>query len=343
LLKEHAAGKTSDARPNATAMETAMLSALVIKDFAIIDRLELFFDRGMHVLTGETGAGKSIIIDALNLLLGGRASTEVIRTGCDEALVQGPFEPTGPLAASLTTQLRTLGIPFPEGQFVVRRTITRSGRNKVFINGSLVTVSTLRDLARGLVDISGQHEHYSLMDSGEHIHILDRFAAHHTLCDDVSEGYDKLRRMRDERDALRAEARARLARNDYLRFQLDELDDADLQADEERALEDELDTLQHAETLQELSYRIEHELYERDGAVNEVIGSLQREVERLVGQTRLFEGVSQQLNHRSEALADVVHEVRRLAIPDADPVRRDGVPARLDRTERVTRAYVPAG
>ena len=131
-----------------------MLSHLVIRNFAIIDELEIAFHPGFTVLTGETGAGKSIIVDALNLLLGGRASTDVIRTEEDQAIVEGVFEPEGAAADRIADRLDVRGIDF-DGQLIVRRIVSRTGRNKVFINGSLTTVSNLSETTHNLVDISG--------------------------------------------------------------------------------------------------------------------------------------------------------------------------------------------
>ena len=152
-----------------------MLTTLVIKDFAIISELELSFGSGMTVLSGETGAGKSIIINAMKLLLGGRASSDIVRSGAREAVVEGMFT-VEPGQNQVRRYLTALGIHIEDDEFVVRRTIPRSGRGHVFIGGTLQSLATLRELMRCVADISGQHEHVSLLDSSRHLTIVDRYA-----------------------------------------------------------------------------------------------------------------------------------------------------------------------
>ena len=135
-----------------------MLTTLVIKDFAIISELELGFDAGMSVLTGETGAGKSIIVSALSLLLGGKASPDLVRTGAEEACVEGMFTVDRRHAPTMA-MLQSIGIDLDDDEFVVRRTIPRKGRGRIFIGGTLQNLSSLRNLMRTVIDISGQHEH----------------------------------------------------------------------------------------------------------------------------------------------------------------------------------------
>ena len=152
-----------------------MLTTLVIKDFAIISELELTFEDGMSILTGETGAWKSIIVSALGLLLGGRASTDIIRTGADEAVVEGLFTVDRTHAPTMA-MLESIGIDLDDDEFVVRRVVPRKGRGRIYIGGTLQTVTTLRDLMRTVIDISGQHEHVSLLDEAKHLSIVDQYA-----------------------------------------------------------------------------------------------------------------------------------------------------------------------
>ncbi|MCK4501926.1 MAG: AAA family ATPase, partial [Desulfuromonadales bacterium] len=150
-----------------------MLTDLIIKKFAIIDNLHVAFGSGFNVLTGETGAGKSIIIDAVNLLLGGRARGEVIRTGEDEATVEAIFN----LGNNDSLQEKLLAAGLSGGdELLVRRIVTRAGKNRIFVNGSAVTLSQLRELTSGLVNIYGQHEHQNLQRTETHLELLDNFA-----------------------------------------------------------------------------------------------------------------------------------------------------------------------
>ncbi|MEW5740972.1 MAG: AAA family ATPase, partial [Myxococcota bacterium] len=149
-----------------------MLTRLRLSNFAVIEEAEVSFGDGLTVLTGETGAGKSIVIDALGLVIGARAEAEVIRAGADEAQVEALFDKVPELAA----RLEALGLPDDGAEVIVRRTVARSGRARAYVNGSLVTVSVLQRLMRGLVDIAGQHEHLALFDSAEHLALLDSLA-----------------------------------------------------------------------------------------------------------------------------------------------------------------------
>jgi len=231
-----------------------MLSHLVIRNFAIIEHLEIPFYNGFTVLTGETGAGKSIVIDALNLLLGGRAMTEVIRTSETQAVVEGIFEPSATMLARINAKLEDRGITTQEDQIMVRRIVSRSGRNKVFINGSLTTVAALAEITTGLVDISGQHEHYSLLDPEGHIDILDAFAGVEAERVEMAVAYGEVARIRREIAAIHRDVRQRLNRMDFLRFQLEEIDQANLKVEEEEELEEELGRLKYAEKIQDAGH-----------------------------------------------------------------------------------------
>src|SRR5512137_2631171 len=151
-----------------------MLTDLFIKNFAIIDNLHVAFSDGLNVLTGETGAGKSIIIDAVNLVLGGRASAELIRTGEDEAVVEALFDLSG--RDEILARLAGSGVEC-DGELLVKRTVARSGRNRVFVGGGLSTIAALSDLARHLINIYGQHESQTLLKPDNHLLLLDGFAS----------------------------------------------------------------------------------------------------------------------------------------------------------------------
>src|SRR2546425_220534 len=157
-----------------SAILPAMLELLRVRAFAIIEELEVHFAPGFNVLTGETGAGKSILVDALHLVLGGRAQVEAVRTGADEAEVQALFRPRDPAATD--ERLSGLGLPAAGAELVVRRTVQREGRSRAWVNGALATAAQLAQATRGLLDISGQHEHVGLLDAQTHLAMLDRYA-----------------------------------------------------------------------------------------------------------------------------------------------------------------------
>src|SRR5688572_29408948 len=150
-----------------------MLSALCIENLALVDRIEIELGRGLNVITGETGAGKSVLVNALSLVLGARASTEVIRTGAQEAVVEAMLDV--PEGSSLLDRLRAKGIEVESGELIVRRVISRAGKSRVTINGQMITVAMLSELMRGVVDITGQHEHVALLDPAGHLTIVDAY------------------------------------------------------------------------------------------------------------------------------------------------------------------------
>ena len=221
-----------------------MLAALRIESLAIVDSLEVRFDGGLNVLTGETGAGKSILVDALALLLGGRADPGGIRAGCDEAAVEGLF-----IGAGLAERARALGLPAENDELLVRRTICRSGRGRVHVNGALATVSLLGTLTKGLVDLSGQHEHVSLLRKERHLDLLDAFGEAQDVRAAYEEAFGALSSARAELSRLRAEEDERARRRDYLTFQLGELEELAPEPGEDARLAEERRVLAGAEKI----------------------------------------------------------------------------------------------
>ncbi len=224
-----------------------MLREIRVRNFAVIEAVTATFGPGLNVLTGETGAGKSMLIDAILLIRGARAQTDVIRTDTETATVEAVFdvEPRGPAAAVL----EDAGLALDEGQLVVRRELARSGRHRAFVNDSPVTVGLLERLGDQLVEIHGQQEHQRLLEPARQLDLLDRFADADELRDRVGELFAKHRVARAELESARAAERERAQREDLLRLQLSELDGARLRAGEEEELRVERRRLQHAERL----------------------------------------------------------------------------------------------
>ena len=224
-----------------------MLELLRVKAFAIIDELEVHFASGFNVLTGETGAGKSILVDALHLVLGGRAQADSVRTGAEEAEVQALFRPRDPAACD--ARLLTLGLPAAGGELVVRRTVQREGRSRAFVNGALATAAQLQQATRGLLDISGQHEHVGLLDAALHLDLLDAHAALGALRADYAAAFAALSGAERVRAQLDSDEEQRAQRADWLKFQLDELVKADPRPGEDEQLAQERRVLAAAEKL----------------------------------------------------------------------------------------------
>lgn len=233
-----------------------MLQELTIDNLAIIDHLSLEFDDHMTVLTGETGAGKSIIIDAVSLLAGGRGSQEFIRKGEEKLSLQGQFEI--PKLPGYVAQLDELGISHDDGALIISREIHRSGRNTIRVNGTLVNAATLKQLGSGLVDIQGQNEHQLLLRPEAHLGMLDQFANAEVqpLLASYQEQYQEYRRLEAAVNQKKANEQQWAQRLDMLRYQVKEIGDADLRADEEDELIAERERLEHfqqiATTLQQV-------------------------------------------------------------------------------------------
>src|SRR3984893_1024679 len=186
-----------------------MLRFLRIKHLAVIDSVEVEFDPGLNVLTGETGAGKSILVEAVGLLLVGRASGDLVRTGEDAAAIEAIFESGGE-------------------ELLVRREITAQGRSRAFIDGALATAGALKDLSTRLVELHGQHEHQTLLDPTTHLGVLDAFGALDALIAPTTLAFEAMRATRDELDRLKAAEKDLDARVDLITFQLGEIDRAAL-------------------------------------------------------------------------------------------------------------------
>src|SRR5881628_2049310 len=224
-----------------------MLRELRIRNFAVIESVAVEFRPGLNVLTGETGAGKSMLIDAILLVLGARAQTDVIRSDADAATVEAVFdvEPRGPVAVTL----EEAGLALDDGVLVARRELSRSGRHRAFVNDAAVTVALLERLGDHLVEVHGQHEHQRLLEPARQLELLDRFADTEELRERVAGLVATFRAARAEAERMRAAERDRAQREDLLRFQLSELDGARLRPGEEEELRQERRRLQHADKL----------------------------------------------------------------------------------------------
>ena len=264
-----------------------MLNELRIRNFAIIDQLHLTFGPGLNILTGETGAGKSIIIDAVGLLLGERASTEAVRAGSEVAEIEASFRlPDDPdLAEQLHHLLDEQGLDDPDSPdwVVLSREVRLNGRNICRINGRSVSLQTLSELADLLVDVHGQGEHLNLLKPKTHVQLIDRYAGLLPLRREVAQQVASLRQVRSELQRLRQDARTLAQRVDLLSFQAGEIAAANLRPGEEQELESERRRLGNAETLMNLAQAAQVILSQEDGElpgavdmVGEVVGKLEK-------------------------------------------------------------------
>ncbi len=316
-----------------------MLTELQIKNFAIIDHLRVTFREGFNVLTGETGAGKSIIIDAVGLLLGDRARPELIRSGAEEATVEAVVDIAG--CGELRRQLAAEGIE-GDGELVVRRVISRSGKNRIYLNGSLATLAQLQNMTAGLMVIYGQHEQQQLQRVSAHLELLDGFARTAPELAACAETYESLRVLRERLEQLELAERDRAQRIDLLAFQAKELAHADLRVGEDEELEAERKRLLHAEKLATACGNGVASLYEGEEAVCDRLASLASEQETLQAIDPLFGDLAEAVRQAQYGLEDVAARLRdyvgQLVF---DPQRQAEVEERLALLTSLKRKYAP--
>ncbi|MSP62039.1 MAG: DNA repair protein RecN [Myxococcales bacterium] len=317
-----------------------MLTHLRIRDFALLDEVELDLGPGFNVLTGETGAGKSLLVDAVALLRGGRGSADVVRAGAEEARIEAVFEPTGSAARSLGERLERAGLEPAEEGLIVRRVIGKSGRGRVYLNGALSTAAALAELAGGLIDLAGQHEHQTLTDPARHITILDAHGVDPALADSVTAAFERVRAAADALKATALDERSRAEREDFLRFQLRELEDANLRPGEDAALKIERERLRSAEKLHAAARHGEHALYAREGAILEELGALGRELSDVGRADPALAQLAAQLVEARVVLEDLADSLRRYAEGmNADPERLAEVDERMHLVGRLLRKH----
>jgi len=276
-----------------------MLIEIRIRDYAVIDDLTLRLGPGLNALTGETGAGKSIIVGALSLLLGERASSDVVRKGAERAVVEAVFDVER--RPELLARLDGMGVEPEEGLLILKRQVEREGRNRAWVNGSPATATTVGELGTALIDLHGQHEHQTLLRRREQRAVLDAFAGVTELAREVERLHGHRAELRRTVEAMEERRRELEARADFLRFQLREIESADPQEGEEASLEEEGRRLEHARELGEGATRIHEALYAGDDAVGDRLAELRTLLERLAR-------YDPALSPAVETLADAYHQ-----------------------------------
>jgi DNA repair protein RecN (Recombination protein N) len=314
-----------------------MLLCLRVKNLAIIDALEVEFAGGMNVVTGETGAGKSILVNALSLVLGARAVPEVVRTGAEEAEVEAQFDITD--HPRVRERAAEMGVE-AEDEIVLRRVVLASGRSRAYVNGKLASAAQLSELASGLCDISSQHEHHTLVEPGSHVHFLDAFAELTPLREKMVETWKVLS---DTHAAVREHSQAdsrKSERADLLRYQIREIEDLDPRPHEQRELSEERDRLRHAERLAEVTGSAEDALYSRDVAICAELARILRGIEEAVGLDPKLQPIAVQLASAHRELEDASRELGAYARTVVyDEARLAEVEERLTALSRVSRKY----
>jgi DNA repair protein RecN (Recombination protein N) len=301
-----------------------MLRFLRIRNLAVIEAVEVEFEPGFNVLTGETGAGKSILVEAVGLLLGARASADLVRTGEALATIEAIFEDAG------------------ARELVVRREISSQGRSRSFIDGALATASALRDLSARLVELHGQHEHQALLDPLSHLPLLDEYADVAELAAAVEGAWARLRSFRDELERSRMDEREKSARLDLIGIQLGEIEKAAPRPGEDDELTATKQILASAERIQRLCRESYTALYESDDAVLAGLGGVWKRVGELATIDSQFAPYVESRDGIKSQLEDLAFFLRSYSDGiDASPGRLQEVEDRLALLERVKRKYGP--
>jgi DNA repair protein RecN (Recombination protein N) len=303
-----------------------MLRFLGVRHLAVIEHLEVEFAPGLNILTGETGAGKSVLMEAVSLLVGGRASAELVRTGHEQAAVQAIFER-----------------PYSAGtEVVVRREVASQGRSRAFIDDQLVTTAALRDWGRLVVDLHGQHEHHRLLDPDGHLGVLDAYAGHPALVEQVATAHDAWKAAASRLERSRMGGREKQARIEIATFHLDEIDAVAPRPDEDEQLEAERTVLANADRLTRLSGDAYSALYEGDEAVLAGLSTVWRRVADLAELDPRFRPYLEQRDALKSALEDLAYFLRSYSADlDGSPDRLQSVEDRLAALERLKRKHGP--
>ena len=320
-----------------------MLTELHIHNFAIIDKLDLRFGPGLIILTGETGAGKSIILDAVVMLIGGKADTTFVRTDADAAFVEGVFQLKGPEREAVHSILQREELMDDPNYVVLMREVRKEGRSVARVNGRTVSVSLLKEIGSLVVDIHGQAEHLSLLDSRAHLGLLDRFAEVSRPLSDYRQTYHALLGVRHELNELRKAQADADRRVEFLTYQAEEIEAARLKAGEDDELRKERDRLANAESLAQNAQEALAVLEEgspETPAATDLIGQAAQALHALAKIDSAQSELANQAEVLIETISDVVHNLRDyLEEIEFNPKRLDEVEERLDLIHSLTRKY----
>ena len=315
-----------------------MLKVLRVKDFAIADEINLEFPDGFTVFTGETGAGKSILVDAIGLLIGGRATADVVRDGSDEAVIEAVFDKID--NDDLPAKMNRYGIELDSNEILIRRNINKNGKNRIYINGILSTLSMLEDIGSGLVDIHGQHEHQNLLKKEMHMEYLDAFGRLTILKNRVREQYQHLTELKTHLNKLEDEQREKNNKEELLKFQLAEIMGAGLKANEERELASERDILSNSKRFSALSDEAYSLLYESEKSVLSELSKIEENIAGISSIDKTMLEATEMVRSSRVILREASEVIRRFRDDIRyDPDRLDKIEERLYLIERLKKKY----
>lgn len=314
-----------------------MLKSFYVKNYALIDELRVEFGSGLNIITGETGAGKSILIDAMSLMLGERATTEVIRKGEEKAIVEGIIGMTEQKALRALLAEREIDV---DDELILRREISTKGQSRCFINDSPVPVSVLKEVGDLLVDLHGQHEHQSLLRTETHVDFLDDFGGLDGLVKEFREAYDTLKGLFAELEELSHKERQLKERRDLYEFQIKEIDAVSPQPGEEDALESELKILENAEKLFETTSRLYQTLYEGEQALYDQLVLVRNQLEDLAAIDKSFEEAKKECASVVAAISEVTKFIQSYNSKiEFNPERLEQIRERLGQLSLLKKKY----
>ena len=315
-----------------------MLVELMVENFAVVERIRIRFGAGLNLLTGETGSGKSIVVDSLGLLFGGRAAADMVRTGAERARVAGIFEP--PQSREFTALLEANGIASEDGELLVEREVLANGKSRGFAGGRPVTGALLREIAAYLGDIHGQHDQQRLFAPSTQLDILDEFAKAADARDRTGAAYREWRTASRELEALEKGDQEKLQLLDLWRFQKKEIEAAALKPGEEKELENESRVLSNVTKLHEGASAAYEALHEAPDAVLTRLGHVRRRLDEVAKLDRALEEARAAMEPAMSALNDAAGTLRDyIAGLEADPARLDAIESRLAAIEKLRRKY----
>jgi DNA repair protein RecN (Recombination protein N) len=330
-----------------------MLHLLHITNIALIDELKVEFDQGLNLLTGETGSGKSIIVDALGVLIGGRFANDLLKSGSERGFIEGLFSVTG--TPKLEQLLTEAGIVTSEDvskprksskrkeeplELIIRREVSTTGRNKIFINNQLATLALLRDLREFLVDIHGQGDQQTLFNSDTHLELLDSFAGNSALREEVASAYANLREVQKNLDALNRDESEKFQLADTLKYQIDELERSQLSVGEDEGLEEERRRLANVEKLTALCQSSYSRIYEDDASALARLRQAMTELSELADFEPRFDEYTEGLESARALLEDLSFSLRDFADKlEFSPARLAEIEDRLAELSRLKRKY----
>ena len=315
-----------------------MLNRLYIRNYGLFEETEINFPAGLNILTGETGAGKSLLIGAIGLLMGKRADSTSIFLSAEKCIVEGEFYQ---LSKEISKQLNTLNaFEIWEGEVFLRREIYQSGKSRAFVNDSPVSLNILKEVSGLLLDLHGQHENQGLMNADRQIDLLDTFGDLQSNVLSFGHTLKEAHQLRQSLDDLQKRERDMREKLDYLKHQLSELEEADLKEDEEAALEQELNLLQHSETIRSSLGSSLDQLYETDSSLFAQLGETIHALDKISGIYPSIEKEVEQLNEAQNHIKEVAFNLKdQLDMADSDPERMQWVEDRLATYYELKRKY----